>query len=308
MNSPHTAIPQPNDPPEMAGTMMHATRPFFWSVRRELWEHRSIYIAPLAAAGLALFGFLLGLTSLTRRIGSAAALDAAHQRQAMMRPYDYAAGFLMVAALIVGIVYCLDALYGERRDRSILFWKSLPVSDLNAVLSKASIPLAILPLLTWSLTVATQFIILLLSTAVLMGRGASTALLWTQVSLFQMSLMLLYHLLTVHVLWHAPLYGWLLMISAWARRAPVLWAVLPPLAIIAVEKLVFNSSHFAHLLGYRFSGGMEAMVMAGSMPMDPGTHLTLGRFLSTPGLWIGLVFAAGFILAAARLRRYREPI
>jgi len=308
MSTSHTAIPQPTEPREMAGTMMHATRPFFWSVRRELWEHRSIYIAPLAAAGLALFGFLFSLTSLTRRVGAAAALDAVHQRQTLMRPYDYAAGFLMVAALIVGIVYCLDTLYGERRDRSVLFWKSLPVSDLNVVLSKASVPLAILPLLTWSLTVATQFIILLLSMVALTGHGAGIALLWTQVSLFQMSLMLLYHLVTVHVLWHAPLYGWLLMVSAWARRAPVLWAVLPPLAIIAVEALVFNSSHFAHWLGYRFSGGSEAMVMTGGMPLDPGTHLTPGRFLSTPGLWFGLIFTAGFILAAARLRRYRGPI
>lgn len=308
MNSTDTAIPQPIDPPEKAGTIMHTTRPFFWSVRRELWEHRSIYIAPLAAAGLMLFGFLFSLTSLTRRIGSAAALDAAHLRQTLLRPYNYAAGFIMVAALIVGIVYCLDALYGERRDRSILFWKSLPVSDLNAVLSKASIPLAILPLLAWSLTVATQFIILLLSTAVLMGNGASVALLWAQVSLLQISLMLLYHLVTVHVLWHAPLYGWLLMISAWAKRAPLLWAVLPPLAVMAIEALVFNSAHFAHWLGYRFSGGTEAMAMSGGLPLDPGTHLTPGRFLSAPGLWIGLVVAAGFILAAVRLRRYRGPI
>ena len=57
--------------------------------------------------------------------------------------------------------YCLDALYGERRDRSILFWKSLPVSDLTTVLSKASIPIVVLPLLTFAVTVATQLIMLL---------------------------------------------------------------------------------------------------------------------------------------------------
>src|SRR5207245_2315921 len=104
---------------------------------------------------------------------------------------------------------CLDALHGERRDRSILFWKSLPVSDLTTVLSKASIPLVVLPLLTFTITVAMQLIMLLLSSAVLLGSGLNVATLWTQLSFVQMSLLLLYHLMTVHALWPAPIYGWL---------------------------------------------------------------------------------------------------
>ncbi len=65
------------------------------------------------------------------------------------QPYTFAAGCIMATAFIVGVFYCLDALHGERRDRSILFWKSLPVSDLTTVLSKASIPLVVLPLLSF---------------------------------------------------------------------------------------------------------------------------------------------------------------
>ncbi len=126
----------------------------------------------------------------------------------------------MLTTLLVGVFYCLDALHGERRDRSILFWKSLPVSDLTTVLSKASIPLVVLPLLTFAITVAMQWIMLLLSSAVLLGSGLSVATLWTQLSFVQMSLVLLYHLLTVHSLWYAPFYGWLLLVSGWARRAP----------------------------------------------------------------------------------------
>ena len=87
-------------------------------------------------------------------------------------------------------------------------------------------------------------------------------MLWTQVHLFPMSLMLLYHLITVHVLWHAPFYGWLLLISAWARRAAFLWAVLPIIAIAFVEKIAFNTSHFATFLGDRLGGGAEAMTDA----------------------------------------------
>ena len=77
------------------------------------------------------------------------------------------------AAFVVGVFYCLDALHGERRDRSILFWKSLPVSDLTTVLSKASIPLVILPLITFAIVIATQLIMLLLSSAAMLISGLS---------------------------------------------------------------------------------------------------------------------------------------
>lgn len=146
----------------------------------------------------------------------------------------------MLSTFVVGIFYCLDGLYGERRDRSTLFWKSLPVSDLTTVLSKSSIPLVLLPLLTFAITVVTQGIMLLLGSARLAGSGLSQTL-WSHVSLFQMSMLLLYHLVTVHALWWAPFFGWMLLVSAWARRAPFLWATLPLLAISIVERIAFNT-------------------------------------------------------------------
>ena len=315
MNTPSNAVP--GSPLESQGTAaqsvapaaVSATRPMYWSVRRELWENRSIYVAPLAAAAVFLFGFLISLIGLPHRMRAALALDPSKQREAIAMPYDMAAGLLMLTALIVGVFYCLDALHGERRDRSILFWKSLPVSDLTTVLSKASIPLVVLPLLTFSITVATQLIMLLLSTAVLSASGLNVTTLWTQLSFFQMSLGLFYHLLTVHVLWHAPIYAWLLLVSAWARRMAFLWASLPLIAIGVIEKVAFNTSHLAALLENRLSGGgAEAITVPGSFPMDPMTHLTPGSFLISPGLWIGLIVAAAFLAAAVRLRRYREPI
>src|SRR4029453_13462391 len=124
----------------------------------------------------------------------------------------------------------------------------------TTVLAKASIPIVILPLLSFAITVVTQFIMLLLSSAVLLASGLGIATLWRQVPLFHMSLMLLYHLVTVHGIWYAPIFGWLLLVSAWARRAAFLWAALPPLAIGAVEKIAFNTSHFATLLGRRIAG------------------------------------------------------
>jgi ABC-2 type transport system permease protein len=291
-----------------APVVLSATRPMYWSVRRELWESRSIYIAPLAAAAVFLVGFLVSLIHLPQRMRALSTLDLAQQRQAIAMPYDMVAGLLMFTWMIVGAFYCLGALHGERRDRSILFWKSLPVSDLTTVLAKASIPFVVLPLLTFVITVVTQCIMLLLSTAVWSASGLHVATLWTQLSFPRMSLMLLYHLVTVHTLWYAPFYGWLLLVSAWARRAPFLWAVLPPLAIGFVEKIAFNTSHFATFLLHRLGGGAEAMTAPGSMPMDPTTHLTPGAYLASPGLWLGLVFTALCLAAAVRLRRYRGAI
>jgi len=215
----------------------------------------------------------------------------------------------MGSAFIVSIFYSLDALYGERRDRSILFWKSLPVSDLTAVLAKASVPLLVLPVLAFAITVVTESIMMLFSCVVLLAGGLSVATLWAQVQPYHTLLGLLYHLVTVHMLWYAPLYAWLLLVSAWARRAPFLWVVLPPLAIGIFEKIAFHSSHFADLLLNRVAGGMDSGGSTeGSFLMQPGMHHALGHFLTSPGLWFGLLFAAIFLAAAVRLRRYREPI
>ena len=240
------------------------------------------------------------------------ALDPAQQGAVLARPYSVAASLIILTSFIVGVFYCLDALHSERRDRSILFWKSLPVSDLTTVLSKASIPVVVLPLLIFAIVVAVQLIMLLLSTAVLLGSGLGAATLWTRLRLFQMSLVLLYGL-TVHVLWYATIYGWLLLVSGWAGRTTFLWAVLPPLALYAVERIAFGTSFFASMLKYRLTGAMATAFAVkaqgrGTVVIDRLAQLDPVRFLSSPGLWIGLAGAAAFLATAVRLRRYREPI
>src|SRR5947207_11828172 len=129
-----------------------ATRPFYWSVWRELWENRSIYIAPLIVAAVQVFGFAISTIGLAERRRAVLLLDPARQRHAIEMPYDIAAMMMIATVFIVGVFYCLDALHGERRDRTILFWTSLPVSDLTTVLSKAIIPLVVLPLLAFAIT------------------------------------------------------------------------------------------------------------------------------------------------------------
>ena len=299
MSTPSNAVPQsPLESQVTSPAIITASRRMYWSVRRELWEYRSIYIAPLAAAAVFLVAFLIGLT-----------ISPKHRHEPLDGVYEFAAALIMGTGFIVGIFYSLDALYGERRDRSILFWKSLPVSDLTTVLAKFAIPLFILPLLSFVITVVTQFVMLLLSSAVPMGSGLSVGTLGARMSFFHLSLMLLYHILTVHGLWYAPIYGWLLLVSAWAPRAPFIWAFLPPFVIWGVEKIAFGTSHFLGMLQYRLTGPepSTATARSGNL-MEMMSALTAVQFFSTPGLWVGLAVAAIFLATAVRLRRYREPI
>src|SRR6266516_2312296 len=177
------------------------TRPFYWSVHRELWENHSIYIAPSIVAAFEVFGFAISTIGLADRRRAVLLLDAAHQRAAIEQPYDLAAMMMIFVVFIVGVFYCLDALHGERRDRSILFWKSLPVSDLTTLLSKATIPLIVLPLVTLAIIVTTQVVMLLWTSVLLMTHGMSPTSTWTNFQLFQQSLILLYGLVAI-ALWH----------------------------------------------------------------------------------------------------------
>src|ERR1700722_18026660 len=311
MNTELNAMPElPLGSQAMAPAVMSETRPMDWSIRRELWENRSIYIAPLATAGVYLFGFLISLFWVPRSLRGMGAHEPLPPVNVLAMPYSRAAMLRMLIGCLVGIFYSLDALHSERRDRSILFWKSLPVSDLTTVVAKASVPLVILPVLVFAITVTLQLIMRLASAAVVLLTGASAA----TPPLFEMGLVLLYGL-TVIVLWHAPLYMWLLLVSGWARRAAFLWAVLPPLAVAGVETIAFHTSYFSSLLQDRlfgFAASAFDLKDKNGVSLDPHfiplAQLAPGRFLSSPSLWIGLIVAAIFLAAAVRLRRYREPL
>jgi ABC-2 type transport system permease protein len=186
-------------------------RPLYWSIKRELWENRSIYIAPLIVAGLVLLGNAIGLMS-----GGFTSVvhTPSHTETTSVSHYEIASNLIMATTLLVAIFYCLDALYGERRDRSILFWKSMPVSDTVTVLAKACIPLVVLPLLTFGLIVVTQTIMLLLNATIFRGMNPE----WTHPPLLHDWLGLLYHLVAIHSLWYSPFFAWMLLVSAWAEQ------------------------------------------------------------------------------------------
>jgi len=290
------------------------TSRLFWSLRRELWENRAIYIAPLAVAALIILGFFYSTLRMPAGMLISTTVDTngvvTHTSHGIdpIAPYTIAAALIMGTTFLVGIFYCLDALYGERRDRSILFWKSLPISDLTTVLSKAAIPLVLLPLLTWVITVVTQSIMLLINVTVYHARGIDTGPIHSGLPLTQNSLMLLYHLVAIHALWYAPIWCWFLLVSAWARRTPLLWATLPPLALGVLEMITLRSGHVFEFLKYRFHGPEGSDVYSGGQSMSMQMPLSPAHFLATPGLWAGLALAAVFLAAAVQLRRYRNPL
>jgi ABC-2 type transport system permease protein len=304
--------------------LMARVRPFYWSLRRELWENRSIYIAPVAVAAIVLFSALMSLMRLPEGavpFDRLTEIGPNYLRMAGLSLYGVIAAILAITAGIVGWFYCLDALSGERRDRSILFWRSLPVSDVTTVLSKVLVGMAIVPLVALLVSVALFLILLLISSIVLMANDVSGALVLTNSALGEAFLAHVY-VATAAILWASPIYAWAIFVSSWARRATFLWALLPPAAIALAEGIIFGTRHFMMMIEARLSGGLRFAFVDTAESFD-GNHVKFDseklpdsllsimdpvRFLSQPGLWIGLCIAAALIAAAIWMRRYREPL
>src|SRR5512133_690044 len=191
--------------------------------------------------------------------------------------------------------------YCEKFGKTVRFmWRQ------TSLLSKATIPLVVLPVVTFAIVVTTQLVMMLWTSALLISHGMSPASTWTYVPLFRNSFILLYGLAAI-ALWHAPIYGWTLLISGWARRATFLWAILPFFAIAFFERITFGTSHFASMLKDRLMG-FAPMAFAFNMHSIGCPQLTPAAYLSSAGLWLGLMVAVVFIAVAIRLRRYRGPL
>ncbi|HLY07188.1 MAG TPA: hypothetical protein VKR31_15690 [Rhizomicrobium sp.] len=305
-----------------AMTTAQSTRPYFWSVRRELWESRAVWIAPLAAAGFVLFGFIVSVARTPPTIKGMSRITPENLMAIRVAPFGIAAVAIVLTSVVVGVFYCLGTLYNERRDRSILFWKSMPVSDLTTLLSKITVPMLILPIVAFVVICATELLMYLLDMAAYASRGGIFAQLWSQVPLPQVWADVAYGIVTL-TLWHAPMYAYFLVLSAWAKKQPFLWAVVPPIGLSVFEKLAFDTSYISGAIHDRIFGSFGAAFTGGSGHMNFDTrgsaasahghafHLPVPdpmKFVGTPGLWIGLVLAVGLFVAAVWLRRRREPM
>jgi len=168
--------------------------------------------------------------------------------------------------------------------------------------------MVVLPVVTYAVVIVMEILILPLS--LLQVGGVNLATLWDRLPLFELFLVMLYGLI-VSALWYAPVYGWLLMVSGWARKATFLWATLPPFALAVFEKLAFGTSYVGTTLQHRLAGGgAEAFATTVHEKGTPFSlpQIDLVKFLGSPGLWIGLAIAVVFFFATVRQRRYRGPI
>ena len=293
-----------------------STHPLLWSVRREIWEHRMTWIAPISTACVVLAGFLLGIIRLQTLLNVATKLPPMSRAATIAAPFTFAALPIMATGVVLSIFFCLSALSNERRDRSILFWKSLPVSDTQVVLAKALVPLLVVPLIVLGTLIVAQLAMLLIGTVALFVVGTGVPTLWMGWPIAQFELTLLYLMIT-GVLWYAPIYAWCLMVSSWARRAVFLWAVLPWFGLFIIEKLALGTDYIGSLIDYRLYGVLHLDFNFPHFPqhaniklipvINPLNDITPERFFLSPGLWLGLAATVAFLAAAVWFRRTRDP-
>jgi len=333
---------------------IHPTHKFKLLLKREYWEHRGGFLwAPLIAGAisllLTLMAFIVAEVAARRAISSGNlkidgqvivnGLDLgaltrnldADKMQQLAQGIDVslllAAFWPFVVLAFVVFFYCLGALYDDRKDRSVLFWKSLPLSDTQTVLSKVVSAALVAPVLAVVVAVVTMAgHMVLLSAMVMLHGGNPVELLWGPASPLKVAAALL-AAIPVFALWSLPTVGWLLLCSAWARTKPFLWALMVPLfagIVVSWFELMklfdLDSSWFwLNIVGRMLLGtvsGMDVLYRGGQVGgggangrQDFLSHLSASSVLSSltmPSLWIGAVAGAAMIFFAIRLRRWRD--
>ena len=300
-----------------------------WALlQREFWEHRSFYVTPIVMA------IIVVLMSITGQVAISAfdeAVDLAilgasnigdRERAAAISAIAMAVSTLFLIAMsVLTVFYLLDTLYTERRDKSILFWRSLPVSDAETVVSKLLTAIVAIPLISFAAAAVTQLIVLGIAGVWVGGRGGDAMhLIWGAAPLGANWLATLILFLALP-LWYLPLAGWFLFVSAWTRRSPFLIAFLPLILLPMLERILLGSTLFHQAIFVRtakvplFSGDVADRValahnhdfeLTSDGAVSMLSIIDLPRFLSDPGLWIGIAVGGLFVAAAVYVRRYRD--
>jgi ABC-2 type transport system permease protein len=231
----------------------------------------------------------------------------------------------MIIGMVLGFVvffYCLGALYDDRRDRSLLFWKSLPISDTATVLSKVVAATVVAPLIAIIVGTLTGILMLLMFAIALSLHGVSVWHLLTLSHPFQVIANLVGSI-PLYVVWALPTVGWLLLCSAWSRSKPFLWAVVLPVAVGIVIGWfnllgtvdVQDSWYWRHVAGRVllsvFPGGWLTQVqnIGGDDPAEVLSSLGVMHtyaVLGSPNIWIGVAAAAAMLVGAIWFRRWRD--
>ena len=322
--------------------MSSQTSKMKWLLKREFWEHKGgFFWAPIVVSVIVTvitaFTILVGVTQGVKStivINGETVTNLAERFSPEQKAtaVEHLASTYMVSAVPLLFVlsftvffYCLSALFDERKDRSVLFWKSLPVTDGATVLSKVAVALCLAPLITLGLAIILAIVNLIFLT---IGAGAAgvniAGELVGSTSLYMAPLQIA-ALFPIYVLWALPTVGWLLMVGAWARSKPFLWAVGAPL--LAMGLIAWFNKMFS--FGWQLEWFWLNIVGRGLLSLAPGSWFVLSgeniavpggmqepqmnslvtlswAQLATPNLWIGVTVGAAMIYAAIRLRRWKD--
>lgn len=300
-------------------------------IRRELWEHRSIFVTPIAIASIVTLGTLTALVfvgefqqELNLAIFGAQNVAGETERKAVLTGLFIGSSWLFLLGLgVLTVFYALDSLYAERKDKSILFWRSLPVTDAETVISKLLTALFVIPAVAMGGIIVTHLINLVITSLWVSSKGGDASLLiWGSVSFLDNWLAMIIVLLT-SALWMSPFVGWFLFVSAWTKRSPLLMAFLPLVLVPMIEGIFMRSAHFAEAVWGRagqipiFAGidmerffdenrSMHGVTGLPEEMISLLAHLDLGKFVSSVDTWIGLIVCGLLTTAAIYVRRYRD--
>ena len=296
-------------------------------MKREFWEHRSMWVTPAAIATVITLGTIMAFAfagdfahELDLAIFSAQNIAGEAERKAMLTGFFVGSSPLFLLALaILTVFYALDSLYAERKDKSILFWRSLPVTDAETVISKLLTALVLIPAFTIVAIYATHIVNLIVTSIwVSMKGGDAGVLIWGSVSIIDNWVFALIAIYCMGI-WMSPFLAWFLFVSAFTKRAPLLMAFLPLILIPIFEGIFFRSTHFGHAVWGRgaqiplFKGFDIEAVWSDDGPARLSadtisllTHLDLGAFLTSIDTWLGIIVCGLLTTAAIYVRRYRD--
>ncbi|MGA9855191.1 MAG: hypothetical protein WBR29_07965 [Gammaproteobacteria bacterium] len=316
--------------------MNNTLRAYSALVKREIWEHKSFWIVPAVIGCLGILFTLYGCGALLVtthqgliNINGNVNLTGVDQVQ-VVRAFIFGSAALFNTVMLFMVwFYLMDSLYADRKDRSVLFWKSMPVSDTSTVLSKLFTGMVTAPALMVAAVMVTEIITGILFIITLSILGVHVLPLAFQPVTIILAWITLAFALIVQSLWLIPFFGWFLLCSAWARKLVLAWAVLIPLGAMIVERL-FIGTHYLSGAIFGHIARLFTMVMSGHYTVNGVTigsgieigdksdmvasHsplMTLGslaRVFAQPEMWIGIAIGALFVFGAIWLRRNRSEI
>ncbi len=289
---------------------------FLTLIQRELWEHTGIWRVPLVALVLA----ILANVAFSGAIDKASMAPGVIAQSLIGGSLGIVSALLFILFTVLAMLYLLDSLHGERKDKSILFWRSLPVSDLLTVLSKFTIAAVIIPLLL----LATLILVQLFSTAVqwLMSGGESNRLIDAVGAPENMlsNWLALGGVFLRLTIWTLPLLAWFLFCSSWVSRTPIIMAIGIPFAIGLLSRIVSTEFSLFGLFTERWPFSATVLKSFGVVifkevesvrgwlqGLQSSVDFTRwDGFITHPSVWGGVIATVVLIAAAVFVRGRRD--